>query len=409
MQLIQNKASNDHRAAVAHVLEGAEQISIAVAFLKDGGARIAGPLLEARLKQGAKIEAFIGTDFYITEPKALAHFLAIKKRFGTFELFLANGKTATFHPKSYVGRSVGQVRCLIGSANLTTGALTTNDEISILATVSPDQQLSSDLIVTFAGFRESGSFQELDDLVLGQYASRYKDAERLRRKLEKELEDNFAAQFDLRRLDDFFRQYRVDKSERSALAKRRTNREKALKVQQSIADLGNAPTISKEMKSVFVENLSNLISSKEPYQHLWHSGDIHRRGSEALNHPKKMIALFAAGRTAAKLAPELGYEQMRQLALGIPGVGVNMITEILCTFAPKRYAVFNGNTSGALGAIGIRAPRSPTVVTLSTERYTQLCAVIDALRRRIGGADFTDADAFLNWLYFKTKPSKRGT
>jgi hypothetical protein len=27
---------------------------------------------------------------------------------------------------------------------------------------------------------------------------------------------------------------------------------------------------------------------------------------------------------------------------------------------------------------------------------------------RIGGADFTDAVAFLNWLYFKTKPSKRG-
>ncbi|TIL85734.1 MAG: NgoFVII family restriction endonuclease, partial [Mesorhizobium sp.] len=59
-------------------MEGAEQISIAVAFLKEGGARIIGLLLEARLKQGAKIEAFLGTDFYITEPKALAHLLAIK-------------------------------------------------------------------------------------------------------------------------------------------------------------------------------------------------------------------------------------------------------------------------------------------------------------------------------------------
>ncbi|TPI53614.1 MULTISPECIES: hypothetical protein [unclassified Mesorhizobium] len=84
-----------------------------------------------------------------------------------------------------------------------------------------------------------------------------------------------------------------------------------------------------------------------------------------------------------------------------------MITEILCTFAPKRYAIFNGNTSGALAAIGISTPRSPTVATLSAERYTQLCATIDALRRRIGGADFTDADEFLNWLYFNTKPSKR--
>ncbi|WP_189368095.1 hypothetical protein, partial [Mesorhizobium sp. M7A.F.Ca.ET.027.02.1.1] len=128
-----------------------------------------------------------------------------------------------------------------------------------------------------------------------------------------------AVQFDLRRLDGFLRQYRADKTERSALSKRRTDRDKALKVQQSIANLGNAPRISKEMRSVFAENLSNLISSKEPYQHLWHSGDIHRRGSEALDHPKKTITLFAAGRKAAKLAPALGYEKMRQLALGIPG------------------------------------------------------------------------------------------
>ncbi len=409
MRLIQNKASDDHRAAVAHVLEGAEQISIAVAFLKDGGARIVGPLLEARLKQGAKIEAFLGTNFYITEPKALARLLAIKKRFSAFELFLANEKRGTFHPKSYIGRSKGEVRCLIGSANLTTGALTTNDEISIMATVSPDEQVSLDLDVAFACFRESGSFLELDDLVLGQYASRHKDAERLRRKLEKELDNNISAQFDLRRLDSFLRQYRADKTESSALANRRTDRDKALKVQQSIAELSRAPRISKEIRSVFAENLSNLISSKEPYQHLWHSGDIHRRGSEALNHPKQTIELFAAGGKAAKLAPELGYEQMRQLALGIPGVGVNMITEILCTFAPKQYAVFNGNTSGALAAIGVNAPRNPTVATLSAHRYTQLCATIDALRRRIGGTDFTDADAFLNWLYFTTKPSKRGS
>lgn len=404
MRLIQNKLSDNHQAAVACVFEGAEQISIAVAFLKDGGARIIGPLLEARLKQGAKIEAFLGTDFYITEPKALAYLLAIKKRFGAFEVFLANGRASTFHPKSYVGRNDGQVRCLIGSANLTTGALTTNDEISILATVSPEEQLSLDLTSTFTGFRESGYFQELDDLVLGQYTSRHKDAEQLRRKLEKELEKNPTPQFDLRRLEGFVRQYQADEAERSALAKRRADRHKALKVQRTIADLGSTASISKETKLVFEENLKNLISSKEPFQHLWHSGDIHRRGSEALSYPKKTIALFAAGRKAAELAPDLGYERMRQLALGIPGVGVNMITEILCTFAPRRYAVFNGNTSGALRAIGISAPQSPTISSLSAERYKQLCAIIDALLTRIEGVDFTDADAFLNWLYFKTKP-----
>lgn len=83
-----------------------------------------------------------------------------------------------------------------------------------------------------------------------------------------------------------------------------------------------------------------------------------------------------------------------------------MIAEILCTFAPERYAVFNGNTSGALAAIGVATPRGPTVNGLSADRYAGLCMTIDALRARIGGADFTDADGFLNWLYFKTKAAK---
>lgn len=100
---------------------------------------------------------------------------------------------------------------------------------------------------------------------------------------------------------------------------------------------------------------------------------------------------------------------MRELALDIPGVGVNMVTEILCTYAPGRYAVFNGNTAGALAAIGVSAPKGPTLKNLSAERYARLCGSIDGLRRRLGGADFTDADAFLNWLYFTLKASRQAS
>jgi HKD family nuclease len=408
MQLIRNGSTRNHEAALKHVLDGAETIRIAVAFLKHGGALVIGPVLEAGLESGATVEAFFGTDFYITEPRALAHLLAIRKRFDNFEIFVADRRKASFHPKIYVGESQGEVRCLVGSANLTAGAMATNDETSIEAVVEPSAQLANDLKAAFNGYRGDDRFQFLDDLVLGQYASRYKEAERLRRRLERELEAGAKSQFDLRLLDKYLKQYLADEDQQQSLKERREGRLKAVRVQRAIARLSKVEKLSKADKVAFESGLSNLMSSKGTYLHLWHSGDIHRRGSEALKHPRKSIDLFAEGVKAARLDPELGYERLRRLALDIPGVGVNMITEILCTFAPDRYAVFNGNTAGALAAIGVAAPRGPTVNGLSAERYAGLCVTIDALRARIGGADFTDADAFLNWLYFETKPANPG-
>jgi hypothetical protein len=140
-----------------------------------------------------------------------------------------------------------------------------------------------------------------------------------------------------------------------------------------------------------------LITSANGHKHLWYSGDIHRRGQVALEQPTDTIALFALAETAAKFPVEKGYGILRDSAMHIKGVGLNMVTEILCTFAPKRYAVFNGNTRAALQAIG--AEPSKSVNLISPGAYSRVCATIDAVRERIGGEDFTDADAFLNWVY----------
>ena len=107
---------------------------------------------------------------------------------------------------------------------------------------------------------------------------------------------------------------------------------------------------------------------------------------------------------AAQLPPVEGYAQLRAPAGKIDGVGINMVTEILCTFAPKRYAVFNGNTADALRVVGADPPKSVTL--FSADAYARVCGVVESIRRRIGGEDLSDADAFLNWIYQKkVKPS----
>jgi hypothetical protein len=83
-----------------------------------------------------------------------------------------------------------------------------------------------------------------------------------------------------------------------------------------------------------------------------------------------------------------------------------MATEMLCTFAPTRYAIYNGNTVGALGALGIETARYAQFHAISPARYDQLCETIKALGSRIGTADLSEADAFLNWIYFEVKAGR---
>ena len=47
---------------------------------------------------------------------------------------------------------------------------------------------------------------------------------------------------------------------------------------------------------------------------------------------------------ATRFRPLDGYEQVRKAASSIRGVGPNMLTEMMCTFAPHRYAVCNAMT-----------------------------------------------------------------
>lgn len=194
-------------------------------------------------------------------------------------------------------------------------------------------------------------------------------------------------------------EFNRDREEVLALQKRRRDRRAALDVQRRIARMATIRRLSALDRETFEGLFRDLVTSADGHRHLWHSGDIHRRGQEALSDPVATIALFALAAKIAKQPPEQGYAKVRKPAADIGGVGINMVSEILCTFAPKRYAVFNGNTAAALRAIGADPPKSVTL--FSAQAYARACGVVEAVRRRIGGDDLSDADAFLNWIYHK--------
>lgn len=402
---MRNGVPDDHLRTIEEILGRAASITIAVAFLKSKGLeKITGTLTRC-LNAGAEVEIFVGTDFCQTEPKALKELLKLSERHPKMTVWTAKPNArSTFHPKTYLGVEGNTARVLIGSANMTGGALGGNEELSLTWETGPDHPLVTELQAVFRGYRTDGRCDELDDIVLEQYRRRFKISEDARKRVEKEIADRDASVFDLAKLLSLHAEFSADGEEAAALEKRRRDRRAALTVQRRIVKMAARETLTKENRATFTKLFRDLVTSGDGHRHLWHSGDIHRRGQQALSDPKGTIALFSLACYAARLPPVEGYAKMRTPAGEIDGVGINMVTEILCTFAPKRYAVFNGNTADALRVVGADPPRSVTL--FSPAAYARVCGVVEAVRRRIGGEDLSDADAFLNWIYQKkVKPA----
>lgn len=272
--IISNANGEDHAQAIDSLLEEAEEIIIAVAFLKKGGAEHLAPMLEKRLAVGATAELFVGTDFFLTEPIALEHLLRVKTRFPSCSVMIADRAAATFHPKVYSSRCGENWRSLFGSANLTKGALRSNEELSLVVDHAKGDALTTALKKTFDRYREWARFQPLDPLVLQQYSSLHRIDRREREKYEKARDKAFPDGFDLRVIDEWHRLYLADPATAAAQAARRRNRAQALRLQSTIASLAGR-TIDGAARKAAKEGLGDLMGSAGG-RHLWSSDSIYR-------------------------------------------------------------------------------------------------------------------------------------
>ena len=408
-KIVQNSGTDDHLQAIHYVLEDALQVSAAIAFLKRKGLSKVTSCLISRLLAGAAVELFVGSDFCLTEPDALRDLLALSRKHSSLKVYLAKSEArSTFHPKVYLGSNGKTARLLIGSANLTGGGLSANHEISLSCGLSSDDELLRDVKKVFSDYRSDLRFEQLDEIVLERYRSKFKIAQAARRRVEQEIAHPAETVIDIAKLRTLHDEFSSDQGEIAALTKRRRDRKQAMSVQRKIAKMAAIGSLSQRERAEFDEMFRNLLTSADGRDHLWHSGDIHRRGQAALRQPRKTIALFSLAQKAAKLPPTEGYANIRDHAKMIPGVGINMVSEILCTFAPTRYAVFHRNTAAALRMLGADPPKSVTL--FSADAYGRVCGVVEAVSRRIGGSDLSDADAFLNWIYHeKVKGGRRKT
>lgn len=111
---------------LVRLIETYPDMQFAVAWASSGHA-----VFELLQKYSSRISrAIIGTHFYQTHPNVLDAFLTNTKVRFTLQ------PTGVFHPKLYLFQSSDRWEALVGSANLTSGALTSNSEVMLLVSGS---------------------------------------------------------------------------------------------------------------------------------------------------------------------------------------------------------------------------------------------------------------------------------
>lgn len=137
------------KRALTELLEEADQMDVTVAFVTEDGAITLIEALGNASIDPRDVLLITGTDFSATHPAALRLLYGAGVR-----VFKYNG-TATFHPKLYWFRSAQTCDLLLGSANLTGSAFSTNVEAMLHVRTSSKSKLARDVQKTLTDIRRS--------------------------------------------------------------------------------------------------------------------------------------------------------------------------------------------------------------------------------------------------------------
>ena len=118
-------------------LQSANNVQIAVAFLKYSGVKVIESALRQCLDNGGNVELIAGLDFKTTDPQSIHYFVNLKKQYPKtkFYCFGDKGENKTdivFHPKIYLFEKGRETTGIVGSTNLTRGGLISNFEVNTI-------------------------------------------------------------------------------------------------------------------------------------------------------------------------------------------------------------------------------------------------------------------------------------
>lgn len=169
MELVLNNypKCRNHLTVINELIDGFSDIKLAVAFVKASGVnRVIDKF------KGKKVKILCSLNFFLTENKALSELLK-----EGYDIRFSNPENGIMHTKIWFFNDKKRKKALVGSANFTLSALTSNLEASILVDVSEDEYLITMIDGYFDYLWQNESFP-VNEIVLKQLADiEYKQKE----------------------------------------------------------------------------------------------------------------------------------------------------------------------------------------------------------------------------------------
>jgi hypothetical protein len=309
----------------------------------------------------------------------------------------------TFHPKVYCFFSDSDLTLIIGSANLTGGGMMKNIELSSIHTVS----LNSDAAHATGKFRSDiGDIVEpADEFGIRQYKRKYEIYRKKREKADQEAKKEIkqVRELKLKTITSYLNRYHHDGKDQD-FQKRKARYKQAKKVLEKLA------TATSLSKPLFLQLYSELVGGGKNRQ-LWTSSGLARSKSEVAGQYPKVVSLVRLIRNNSGKSPEVVFRMGWDSIRAIQGFGVNLLTEVMHTFGPDRFAVLNKPPLTTLKDFGCAPFPSPT--SFKPETYAEFNDIVAEVKKECGFESMSQTDHFLSYVYWiekkKAKPKQAPT
>lgn len=388
--------NQSHKEEILKFFDESDRIVIAVGFLKPSGLRnIKNHLSRFCENLSKKVTFYVGIGLGETDPNTLQQMFNILNQNPNNELVICTPDAGIFHPKIYLFIIGSQVKIIIGSANLTEAGWLINDEFSVLVDTTIESGEYLQLNEYLQNLHDSYYTNDVLSLIndyknqLATYKKDNRPGFHFKRR-EITIDD-----IDMPRLLAYYNAY-LNSEEFINVELRE---EKYIQARTNLLVIsGNARLSNQQFHDLF----GPLVGHKG-YQKLWHSGSIHRTTHKTLNYIPGFREIARKAQQVIDLPVSQAFDTMINLRKQmrsnneIHGVGENILTEILMSFNPSKFANLNVNPIDVLSFLG---KDFPSVATFKGSTYQEYIHLLSKIRDELNMRSFLEIDSFFNYVYW---------
>lgn len=389
MKLLNNLSEKQsHMKELCACLKTAQKAYISVAFLKMSGLDLIMGALETFFSNNGEIHIIAGLNFGLTEPEALTHLLNVLENYPASKLYLYETKSAesVFHPKMYLFETDKCGKIILGSANMTKGGITLNNEVSISFECKLDSDIWKQSMATFATYTSNSMPATL--LRIEKYKNFYKKQQVYNKKI-KPVPLTYEYAFDYDMLKKYLGEWSQESLE-NMFSKRKEKYRTAEKILNKIAD---KPLLPKEK---VISLLNDLLDE-------WASGGLKRTKPFIHKYYKGFAELVRFIRANKSENADYVFSEAMKRVENMPYISVNCVTEIMISYNQKDFAILNSNPFSVLTKkVGVTF-NYKDYRNFSGKEYAYYCDLIKEISKKLGFSDMIEADRFFNEIYWGNK------